>query len=191
MSQTFSLPSYALLTKAIQSFQPNGDAAQTHGLLCGYLCATTGDIGDWWENIFPGIKKSKKLYSLLQEVIEESYHHLSEFSFEFSLILPNEKSELSVRAETLGLWCQGFLTGLEWGNVLLQDRAPGQVKEALDDMLEISEISFDGIAGNDEDESAYFELVEYVRLSVLMIFHEIKTENAPDTKNDDENPSLH
>jgi len=191
MSQEPSLPSYNVLTKMIQKFQPTADAAQTHGLLCGYICAMTGATENIWDRIFPDVKKNKKVYELLQEVLETSYHLLSEFSFEFRLILPTDKTDINARAEALGLWCQGFLTGLELGYVPIEDREPGQVTEALDDIIEISEISFGEIAENDEDESAYFELVEYVRLSVLMIYHELKTENTPETTNDDENSPLH
>jgi len=180
MNQAPSLPSYAVLTKAIQKFQPNGHASQIHGLLCGYLCAATDEIQGQWEKILPGITKSKKTLAFLQEVIETSYAQLSEFSFDFSLILPNEKTDINVRAESIGLWCQGFLTGLELQQVPIQHREPSQVTEALDDFIEISEIGFGDIAENEEDESAYIELVEYVRLSVLMIFHELKIEQFPE-----------
>jgi uncharacterized protein YgfB (UPF0149 family) len=61
----------------------------------------------------------------------------------------------------------------------------------LDDITEISEINFGDIAENDEDESAYFELVEYVRLSVLMIFHELKIDAAPTLINENETPLIH
>jgi uncharacterized protein YgfB (UPF0149 family) len=191
MNQGSTLPSYAVLMKAIQKIQPNGHAAQIHGLLCGILCATAGETKRQWEDYLPEIKKNKKVHELLNEVAEMSYHQLSEFSFEFSLVLPNEKTDINDRAEALGLWCQGFLTGLELLQVPIQNREPRQVSEALDDMIEISEISFGDIAENDEDESAYFELVEYVRLSVLMIFHELKTDNAPTIINENQNPLLH
>jgi uncharacterized protein YgfB (UPF0149 family) len=193
MSDELSLPSYAVLTKAIQKIQPNGHAAQIHGLLCGILCAHSNKTDNRWEEFVPGIKNNKKVHDLLKEIIEINYQQLSEFSFEFNLILPKEKTDINERAEALGLWCQGFLTGLDLADISIQSREPGQVSEALNDMMEISEIDFGEIAQNDEDESAYYELVEYVRLSVVMIFHELKTDNAPTiiTENENENPLLH
>jgi len=176
MSQAPSLPSYAVLKKTLNTFQPNTHAAQIHGLLCGYLCRTAVDKTDnTWESYFPDIKKSKKIYHLLQEIIEISYRQLNEFSFEFYLILPTEKTNINIRSEALGLWCQGFLTGLDAERISHLQGQPGEVSEAIKDILEISEISFGDIAENEEDESAYLELVEYVRLSVLMIFQELKT----------------
>jgi uncharacterized protein YgfB (UPF0149 family) len=189
MSKAPSLPSYTVLTKAIQQFQPNGHAAQIHGLLCGYVCATPDKFDSQWEGMLPGLKDNKKAYTSLQQVIAVSYQQLREFSFEFGLVLPGEKTDINVRAEALGLWCQGFLTGLELGQVPIQNREPGQVTEALEDLIEISGIGFGDIAENDEDETAYFELVEYVRLSVLMIFHELKTDKTPEVTN--QNPLLH
>lgn len=175
MSRQSPLPSYAVLTKAIQTYQPNGHAAQIHGLLCGVLCANVNTTAKQWEKIFPNIKKNKKAHDLLKEVIHISHQQLKEFSFEFSLMLPSEKKDINNRAEALGLWCQGFLTGLKLMHVAIENREPGEVTEALNDIIKISEISFGDITENDEDESAYLELVEYVRLSVLMIFHELKT----------------
>jgi uncharacterized protein YgfB (UPF0149 family) len=191
MSEAPSLPSYTALTKELHTFQPNANAAQIHGLLCGYICATSAGEEERWEEMLPGIKQTKKVYELLEEVLEASYCQLNEFSFEFSLILPDEKENINIRAEALGLWCQGFLTGLELANIPIQDREPGEVTEALDDIIEISEISFGDIAENDEDESAYLELVEYVRLSVLMIFHELKPDNAPEITDEDNDQVLH
>jgi uncharacterized protein YgfB (UPF0149 family) len=192
MSQISSLPSYAVLKKTLHAFQTNAHAAQIHGLLCGYLCRTAvNKINSTWESFFPGIKKSKKLYQLLQEIIEASYRQLNEFSFEFYLILPTEKTNINLRAEALGLWCQGFLTGLDAEHISHLQNQSGEISEAIKDILHISEISFGDIAENEEDESAYVELVEYVRLSVLMIFQELKTSHLLEPKEENHNKQLH
>lgn len=192
MSQVSSLPSYAVLTKTLHRFQSNTNASQIHGLLCGYLCATAADkVNNTWEKYFPTIKKSKKLYQQLQDIIEVSYRQLTEFSFEFYLILPTEKTNINARSEALGLWCQGFLTGLDTIHISHLQNQPGDVSEAIKDILEISEISYGDIAENEEDESSYLELVEYVRLSVLMIFQELRTNNLLEPKEENHNKQLH
>lgn len=176
MSQEPTLPSYTELTSILQNIQPNCDVSQIHGLLCGYICATAGDVMDFWNNVFPGVKKSRKGEEILKELYESTYHHLSEFSFEFTLMLPDDDSDINVRAESLGLWCQGFLTGLEQSNISVLTLTNAELKEALDDIIEIAQLTFGDIATNEEDEFAYFELLEYVRLSALMIFHELKND---------------
>jgi hypothetical protein len=185
MNQTPVLPNYVELTRTFQKSMPNSNVAQIHGLICGTICAISGRDIDM-AKLFPLAKKSKKTKTLLQQMYEASYHELSEFSFEFSLILPTDDVDINTRAESLGLWCQGFLTGL--GQVPASE-VSGEVNEALEDMMEISKINFGDIATNDEDETAYFELVEYVRLSILMIFHELKKDTQIMDTN--ETPSIH
>ncbi len=179
------LPNYVELARVFEKIMPNSNVAQIHGLLCGAICAKGGaDIE--MAKLFPLAKKSKKALTLLDQMYESSYHELSEFSFQFSLILPTDSVDINTRAESLGLWCQGFLTGL--GQVPATEVSE-EVNEALEDMMEISKINFGDIATNDEDETAYFELVEYVRLSILMIFHELKKDTQVTTHND--TPSIH
>lgn len=176
MSQDSSFQSYTELTGILQKIQPNCHVSQIHGLLCGYICATSGDPVNFWHNIFPGVKKSKKGEAILNSLYETTYHQLSEFSFEFAMLLPEDDADINLRAESLGLWCQGFLTGLEQSDIANRIQRNTELKEALDDIIEIAQLSFGDIDKNEEDEFAYFELVEYVRLSALMIFHELKSD---------------
>lgn len=189
MNQDSNLPSYTELTSILQKVQPNCHVSQIHGLLCGYICATAGDIIDFWNSVFPGVKKSRKGQEILKALYESTYHQLSEFSFEFAILLPEDSGDINIRAESLGLWCQGFLTGLEQSDISSRTLENAELKEALDDIIEIAQLSFGDIDNNEEDEVAYFELVEYVRLSALMIFHELK--NDISEHEIDENNSLH
>ncbi len=177
MSQDLILPSYTELTDILQNIQPNCHASQIHGLLCGLICATSGDDAlDIWQSVFPGVKKKRNAEGVLKALYESTYHQLSEFSFEFTLVLPEDDGDINVRAESLGLWCQGFLTGLEQSDISDRVLENAELKEALDDIIEIAQLNFGDIDSNEEDETAYFELVEYVRLSALMIFHELRND---------------
>jgi uncharacterized protein YgfB (UPF0149 family) len=86
----------------------------------------------------------------------------------------------------LALWCQGFLIGLQQGPLTLPQDAPDEATEALDDLAQIAQLSYGDIDSNDDDETAYIELVEYVRLSILMLYHEIKS-TAPTIHANDDN----
>jgi uncharacterized protein YgfB (UPF0149 family) len=178
MSIAPSLPGYAEVTTALKKTPGRYNASQVHGLMCGLICAISAKDSTRWEGIL-GIAKDPEGLEVLQRLYETSYHQMSEFSFEFTLLLPSDKTEINKRAEALGLWCQGFLTGLEQGKVPIKNREPGEVTEALDDFIEISQVNYDDTATTDEDETAYFELVEYVRLAALMVYQELRSENPP------------
>jgi len=190
MIDTPSLPDYEDITNVLDQGKSTFGAAQVHGLFCGLVCATSGaEINaGWQELLFPAKAQPISLESL-EQLYEISYHLLSEFSFEFDLLLPNSSVDINTRTEALGLWCQGFLAGLQQGGVPLIRRSPSEVTDAINDLVEIAQVSFGDIADNDDDETAYFELVEYVRLSVLMIFQDLKTDKQDSQRNQED--SLH
>lgn len=179
MSTMPALPTYAEVENALKETTAKYDAAQVHGLMCGLICATSGKEDRRWQKLLYGKEKYPKSQEVLLILYETSYHQMSEFSFEFGLLLPSERDNINHRAETLGLWCQGFLTGLEQGGFSIQNRDQNEITEAINDLIEISQVTYGDINDNEEDETAYFELVEYVRLAALMIFHEIKSNNTP------------
>jgi uncharacterized protein YgfB (UPF0149 family) len=177
MSPTTLQPSYADVNAALISTGSAFQAADAHGLLCGIICATSGRV-DSWEKLLLGPTDNAHGIEVLHELYESSYHQMSEFSFEFSLLLPSDDEDINWRTEALGLWCQGFLTGLEQAETPVQQHASLEVTDALNDIIEIAQVSYGDIPGSDEDETAYYELEEYVRLIALMLFHELKA--SPD-----------
>lgn len=187
MSDHLSLPSYPDVTKALKKSPIHYHAAQAHGLLCGIICANPGKSHQW-ETILFAQTQDPKNQDILRRLYEASYQQLNDFSFEFTLLLPSDKTDINQRAEALGLWCQGFLTGLEQSKVPIENRPPSEITEAINDMIEISQVNYDDIEKSEEDETAYFELAEYVRLAAVMIFHELKAGATPIGS---QNQSLH
>ena len=187
MQELPSLPSYLELMTQLKETLPEADAAELHGLLCGYICSTSGNQNAPWEKLILGNKKNKQVREMLQQLFEASFHQLSEFSFEFSLVLPADDTSLTQRAEGLGFWCQGFLTGLKQADITAEkNNLPDEVADTLKDIAEIALVNFDDITANEEDETAYFELVEYVRLAVLTIYHELNSNQLQQKPRKDE-----
>jgi uncharacterized protein len=179
-----TVPSYTEVTEALSSTGSAFQAPDAHGLLCGFICATAGKSEDW-EKLIVGTTLSVHGIEVLRQLYESSYHQMSEFSFEFSLLLPADDEDINVRTEGLGLWCTGFLTGLGDAVRTLENSAAPEVVDALNDLTEIAQVSFGDIGATDEEETAYYELEEYVRLIVLMIYHDLNL--APENiEGDDE-----
>lgn len=167
------MPSYATLEKSLEQTVSSLYPAEVHGLMCGYICAIHDKQDYDWDTLVPGIKKNKKCQLLLDQLFETTYHQLSEFSFEFSLLLPSDNAAMSARAESLGLWCQGFIIGIQQSAALKQKNVSEEITNALEDLTEIAQVDYNNMSDTDEDETAYFELVEHVRLAALMIYHEL------------------
>lgn len=167
-----TLPTYQELSQALLATPHKSHASQVHGLICGLLSGQPHSDGAWEEAIL-GYKPTGPLQTLLQQVYEQSKQQLQEFLFELQLLLPTDDEQLAERAEALSLWCQGYLTGLKIAQIPLEDRAPSETTEAIQDLVEIAKMNYEEVVEDEEDESAYAELVEYVRMAVILIYQDL------------------
>ncbi|MDR3491044.1 MAG: UPF0149 family protein [Gammaproteobacteria bacterium] len=174
MQNNIHLPAYDELAETLSSVESPFQPADVHGLMCGIICANPDDPNSRWEKIIFDSKKDFEILEPFEHLYSASYELMNQFSFEFNLLLPSDDVDINVRAEALGLWCQGFLTGLQQAAISLKDHTNIELTDAIKDITEIAQISYGDIPSTDEDETAYFELVEYIRLIVLMIFQECK-----------------
>lgn len=177
MSEYSPTPHYTDLAIVLTKMKSNHHASQLHGFICGLICGRTPEQNQTGgADVLSELQQSVQSRKMIQQLYAASFRDLSEFSFEFALLLPDDDTEINQRSESLGLWCQGFLTGLEQAYPDIQT-AQGDVADVLSDLLEISQVSFGDIEEDDESEAAYAELVEYVRMSILMVYQELHTEN--------------
>lgn len=173
-----SPPSYTDISRALQKTALKLHPSQVHGLICGILCGNPNSESGW-EQLVTGQKETQKTHEVLQALYATSAHQLQEFLLEFQLVLPADKQALPLRAEALTLWCQGFLTGLKLMSVKIEGREKSEVTEAIDDIIEIAKMNYEEVIASEEDEQAYIELVEYVRMAVILIYQDLRErENA-------------
>lgn len=179
MNQTITAPDYLEISTALTKTGATISAAEAHGLMCGIICSSPEENTTLWEKVLLGPKKHQPSKEILHQLYQYSDTLISEFALEFILALPDDGTDINERTECLGLWCQGFLVGLQQGPLKLTEDADSEAAGALHDLTEIAQITHGGSDnGNEEDEAAYFELVEYVRLAVLMLYHELRTEGS-------------
>lgn len=150
---------------------------ECHGGLTGLLCATdTINSDKWTRDVLTessvGPAPADDL-SAIRRIYEATINELEDADYSFRLLLPPDESPLHTRAEALSLWCQGFLWGLGLGGIQDTAKLPGDVNEVMQDMAEISRLNF-AATGNNDDETAYSEIVEYVRMAALLIYEELR-----------------
>jgi uncharacterized protein YgfB (UPF0149 family) len=168
-----ALPQYDALHQVLNKTSLKLHPSEVHGLLCGIL-AGNNKAESAWEELVTGGKDTPKAHQVLHELYQVSKKQLDEFLFEFELVLPEDSEELPARAEALTMWCQGFLTGLKLVKIPIVDRAPGEVTEAINDIIEIAKMNYEDVVTSEEDEAAYVELVEYIRMAVILIYEELR-----------------
>lgn len=123
------------------------------------------------------------LRSDLLQLYKDTVAQLEDDSGVFALLLPDDDAPLPDRIETLAHWCQNYLSGL--GQSGLSGDAPltAEMSEAMRDLASIAMADSGAVDDqldpypdeiDEEDEASYFELVEYVRVAVTLIYAEIK-----------------
>ena len=153
--------------------------AEWHGQICGLLCGhgSVGPIdaylGGWARDAED--RPDENLRAMMQAVATRSHAALSGAEFDFEPLLPDDATALDARVTALAEWTQGFLFGVvEAGAVW--SVAPAAVREVIADFAEIARLRGGGL-DDEDDEGAYAELVEYVRMGTLLVYGE----QAPET----------
>lgn len=167
-----TLPTYNDLSAALDQTAIKMNASQVHGLMCGLSLLGTAKSSAWEELILGKEKASKPLDALLKSLYTVTQNQLTSTLFEFEMVLPDDEAPLPERAECLTLWCQGFLTGMKIVDIPIEGRKPSDMTEAINDLIEIAKMNYEQVVATEEDEVAYTELVEYVRMAVILIYQE-------------------
>ncbi len=126
------------------------------------------------------------LQSDVLQLYKDTAEQLEDNNAVFELLLPDDDDSLHERIETLGRWCQNYLSGLGQSGLAGDVPLAAEVSEAMRDLSAIamadsgnSDDELDPYASSidEQDEVSYFELVEYVRVAVTLIYAEMKQVN--------------
>ncbi len=177
---------FAGLSETLNETALKMHASEVHGLISGLLCGQSKVEPDAWEALVTGEGGSRDVHTQLQGLYDATHRQLIDFLFEFDLILPEDEAPLMSRAEALTLWCQGFLTGLKLANVPLTGREPSELTEGINDLIEIAKMNYEQVVDTEEDEHAFAELVEYVRMVVIFIYQSLVGDVKPNNGSQDQ-----
>jgi yecA family protein len=169
---------YSELESALAAVGATSGASQAHGLLCGMLCVQADlDQAPWMaqvlENTAPRGEEAQAVLALLTRLFEDGKAALESPEATFEPLLPEEDAPVSERASALAGWCEGFLLGLSLAGLPAQKDLGGDVNELLRDFTEITQVEPDPDS-EEANESAYTELVEYVRVATLVILESLR-----------------
>ncbi len=158
------------------------DAPECHGALCGALCAPGSDTDPWFAHALDGLDLNQPMVrdarAELAAIAEAQRRSLRGGDLSFEPLLPGDDAPLADRAAALGEWCEGFLFGAGSARIEQFDRLPETVQEVFRDLIEIARVGV-STDGDDSDEAAYMELVEYLRAGVQLVYEELNPAPGP------------
>ncbi len=175
------------LDAALKRCGATWDAGQAHGLLCSRLAILGNDAGIGWldqvlEGSNPDDALRRECESMLDALYAYTYRQLADRQSEFEPLLPVDSDSTMVRADAIARWCEGFLHGLVSGapDERLKERlASDPLSDIIKDMLQITRATVDEDLDDETNESAYIELVEYLRVAVQLTYEELAEFRSP------------
>ncbi|MGD2075713.1 MAG: UPF0149 family protein [Gammaproteobacteria bacterium] len=175
---------YDTVDEALRRAASAVQAADCHGLLCGLICAAGfADprlwLGEVFDDFNPRDAQQGEAYRLTQALSEQALARLNSPDLDFELLLPDVGCPLRERTESLGDWCSGFLSGLGLGGLPGRAGLPEAVGEIVEDLAEIARVDFELDRPGEEEQAAFEEVVEYIRVGTLLIHEELQPAVPP------------
>lgn len=165
---------YNELARTLNTLHLGIGAAELHGSLTGFLCAGgLAHRGSWLHELALDEVEDALGDAPERAVFDRLFTgctaELDNPDLSFSLMLPDDDAPLGDRAGALVDWCRGFLGGLGLTGVDLKQALGEETDEILRDFGRIAATEVEADDDVEEDEEAYAEVVEYVRVGVMLL----------------------
>jgi uncharacterized protein YgfB (UPF0149 family) len=161
------------------------ELAECHGITCGLLCRLPDASLDALIGLLDELELVKSpgsgLTMALEDLLNATRGQLADVDMGFSLWLPKDDEMLEERTMALSQWCSGFLAGLGSGGDGTLQAMSEEANDALRDLQQISSADVSDTEQSDEDEVAFVEIVEYIRIVILMIREDLRGPDGLDS----------
>jgi len=173
-----NLPDFEHTLAIVQGNLQAYELAECHGVACGLLCRdeqATMDAFIASLDMLELVKAPGSGFRMsLEELLNSTRTQLAAEDMSLSLWLPNDDETLEDRTTALAQWCSGFLAGLGSGGEKPLKALSDDANEAMSDLQKIAAADVTDTSESEEDENAFTEIVEYIRVVVLMIREDLR-----------------
>jgi len=178
---TSEIPGFDQVDQALRRAEAGYDAAEAHGSLCGLLCGLgAGAESAWLADTLPespgNPTVTEQATAILNALAVNTRGALEDVQMSFQPLLPDDAEALMQRVDALAQWCQGFNHGLFVAartSAAEDEIRSGNTAEIVSDFAEMAQVAVGPDEADAEGEAAYTELVEYVRVSVQLVYEEL------------------
>lgn len=158
------LPDWGAIGARLEALDARRSASECHGLLCGLLAVHAGEARSLFARLAVDAESPPELLGTLYE---ETLGQMDDEALDFHLLLPGDDADLVTRTRALAEWCDGFVYGAGAGGRKAAN-LPAESAEFLRDAMNIARADAASASG-EGDEAALAELIEYVRMGVLLM----------------------
>jgi len=165
---------HAELATALKTLRLGMGASDLHGSLTGYLCAGGRAGAEEWPRALEIEPEAPSTLNdaALRRLYTDCRTQLEDPDLGFEPLLPGDEASVEHRAEALVEWCRGFLGGVGLSGAQPRGLSP-DATEVLSDIGRIAGSQF-AYEDAEEDETALNEVLEFVRVGVLLLHAEMR-----------------
>jgi len=172
------LPAYEDLNNALIALDFGGRTSELHGFLCGAVALDVSyPLETSISRLAPDlmdININEELGDMLSSLYGSVRGQMTDPELQLDLLIPDDESvDLTTRVTSLASWCDGFLFGLANAGLQAQAELPQDTSEILLDLTRISQLH-GADTGEEDEEVSFYELLEYVRMSALLVAEELQ-----------------
>lgn len=175
------LPLHQLFSAQIEILALPISSSQLHGVMCGYLCAGAGQLGEAYLRTLTINKRGEDARVAAQALFNLytiSQHQMDEDHFKFMLLLPDDDQALSIRAQAFSEWCNGFTQTMLLAGIQPAQLFDEEAQDAFVHLEEFAQLDYESLQVSEDDEKAFMEVTEYVRMAILRLYWDIKSNKA-------------
>jgi uncharacterized protein YgfB (UPF0149 family) len=161
------------LERQLSALEADMVATESHGVLCARFCTETRpDPAAWVQEVLGQqdmnnlqVRRSQEILAHLYLQTEQLFQNTLE---QFDLLMPDDQEALNIRMQALVDWCGGFLGGLGLAGLEDDESLDPEIREIMQDFVEITrmDVAIDDV---EENEAAFTEIEEYVRIGVMTV----------------------
>lgn len=160
-----------VLYKEYQEVLAGLTPSEAQGILIAYICAHPNEAVLLWIKELSrltndGIKEGDLLVQLYKETVQS----LNDLNFTFTPLLP-EDADIYQKIAALQQCGEGLVYGIGMNHLKLE----GDAYEFMNDLIEFTHADFEPEDEIDDEatEQDFEEILEFVRMGILLIYHEI------------------
>lgn len=179
-----TLADYAQLSNDLAILELNLDSSELHGMVTGLIVGGASKQAEAYLRTLTMSKSGAQYHqgmNALFSLYTITHTCLFNFEFNFQLLLPDDDVALEHRLLAFINWTQGFLQGLDMSGISLEDFESEENIEVLQHLEDFADMDIENIEASEQDEQAYLDVTEYVRLAVMQLFCDLN-EGESDSK---------
>jgi len=170
------IPDHASVNEALERAGSGLDASECHGLICGVLSLDGEALPELWmaeiaHDLEPGDALASESLRIVEELGEQTRRQFLDPDLDFQLLFPDEDEPLTARVDAMKRWSLGYGFGLAIAGLKDPADLPDDSAEIVRDIAQFARTSIEDDE-SEENEVAYTELVEFLRMGVLLVHAE-------------------